>query len=69
MFNKAPPSSPQFRAAAWAVAIVGVVAWTYYEQQGSTGGEFSSKEAAKWNERVKTKTKSAGGSKEGKGDK
>lgn len=58
MFTKAPPSSPQFRAAAWAVALVGVVAWTYYEQKGSTGG-FSSEEAAKWNERVKSKTKTA----------
>ncbi len=59
MFNKAPPSSPGFKAAAWAVALVGVVAWTYYEQQGSSGGEFSSNEAAKWNDRVKSKTKTS----------
>ena len=58
MFNKAPPSSPQFKAAAWAVAIVGVVAWQWWEQQGSTG-HFSTAEAAKWNERVKSKTKTA----------
>jgi hypothetical protein len=65
MFNKAPPSSPQFKAAAWAVALVGVVAWQYYEQQSSTGGEFSTNEAAKWNERVKSKTKTATGASEG----
>jgi hypothetical protein len=68
MFNKAPPSSPQFKAAAWAVALVGVVAWTYYEQQGSTGGEFSTNEAAKWNERVKSKTKTAGAGRDGDGE-
>lgn len=62
--NKAPPSSPQFKAAAWAVAVVGVVAWTYWEQRGSTSGEFSTAEAAKWNERVKSKTKSAAAAKD-----
>lgn len=31
-------------------------AWTYYEQRGSTG-DFSSNDAAKWNEAVKSKAK------------
>lgn len=35
MFFQKPSTSPTYRAAAWGVAILGVVAWTYwYAKQG-----------------------------------
>ncbi|KAM3572913.1 hypothetical protein VYU27_005113 [Nannochloropsis oceanica] len=60
MFFQRPSSSPAYRAAAWGVAILGVVAWTYWEQKKEIDTTFSQEEAAKWNERVKRKTKSRG---------
>ncbi|EWM26655.1 hypothetical protein Naga_100001g5 [Nannochloropsis gaditana] len=56
-FKNQPSSSPAYRMAAWGVAIVGLVAWTYWDQKKETDTRFTSEEAAKWNERVKGKTK------------